>query len=54
MVPHLLLSDKILTLVVGKEGNEHPIMAMDNEALSTRQVEKIQIKLSGKKLKQSN
>ena len=32
-----------------KRGNEHPIMAIDNEALSVRQVERIQIKLSDKK-----
>jgi NAD+ kinase len=49
--PFIISSDKILTLVVGKEGNEHPIMAIDNEALSTRHVEKIQIKLSEKKIK---
>ncbi len=47
----IVSSDKTLTLIVGKEGNEHPIMAIDNEALSVRQVEKIQIKLSDKKVK---
>lgn len=49
--PFIINNDKTLTLVVGKEGNEHPIMAIDNEAISTRQVEKIQIKLSEKKIK---
>lgn len=49
--PFIINSDKTLTLVVGKEGNEHPIMAIDNEALSTRQIEKIQIKLCDKKIK---
>ena len=49
--PFIINSDKTLTLIVGKEGNEHPIMAIDNEALSIRQVEKIQINLSDKKIK---
>ncbi|WP_428911312.1 NAD kinase [Niallia sp. Krafla_26] len=49
--PFIVSEDKTLTLKVAKEGNEHPIMAIDNEALSVRQVEKIQIKLTGKKIK---
>ncbi|WP_338472082.1 NAD kinase [Niallia sp. XMNu-256] len=49
--PFIVSADKTVTLIVGKEGNEHPIMAIDNEALSIRQVEKIQIKLSDKKIK---
>ena len=49
--PFILSNDKTLTLVVGKEGNEHPIMAIDNESLSIRHVEKIRIKLSNKKIK---
>ena len=49
--PFILSDNRVLTLVVAKEGNEHPTMAMDNEALSIRHVEKIQIKLSGKKIK---
>jgi len=49
--PFILSKDRVLTLKVVKEGNEHPTMAMDNEALSIRHVEKIQIKLSEKKIK---
>lgn len=49
--PFIVSNDKTLTLKVGKEGNEHPIMAIDNEALSIRQVEKVQIKLSDQKIK---
>jgi NAD+ kinase len=49
--PFIISNDKTLTLVVVKEGNEFPIMAIDNEALSIRHVEKIQIKLSTKKIK---
>ncbi|WP_338449119.1 NAD kinase [Niallia oryzisoli] len=49
--PFILSNEKILTLKVAKEGNEHPTMAMDNEALSIQHVEKIQIKLSDKKIK---
>lgn len=49
--PFILNSDKRLTLKVVKEGNEHPIMAIDNEALSIRHIEKIQIKMTDKKIK---
>ncbi|WP_394235563.1 NAD kinase [Niallia oryzisoli] len=49
--PFILSDDKVLTLRVAKEGNEHPTMAMDNEALSIQHVEKIQIKLSDKRIK---
>ncbi len=49
--PFILSHDKVLTLKVAKEGNEHPTMAMDNEALSIQHVENIQIKLSNKRIK---
>jgi NAD+ kinase len=49
--PFILGENRVLTLIVVKEGNEHPTMAMDNEALSIRHVEKVQIKLSGKTIK---
>lgn len=49
--PFIINEDKTLTLIVAKEGNEHPIMAIDNEALSVRLVDKIQIRLNGKKIK---
>ncbi|MED1469366.1 NAD kinase [Bacillus salipaludis] len=42
---------RTLTLKVISEGNDHPVMGMDNEALSIRHVEKIQIKMSTKKIK---
>ena len=48
--PFILSNNRVLTLIVVKEGNEHPTMAMDNEALSIRHVEKIQVKLSGKNI----
>jgi NAD+ kinase len=44
-------SDRTLTLKVISEGNDHPTMGMDNEALSIRHVEKISIRISDKKLK---
>ena len=44
-------SDRTLTLKVISEGNDHPTMGMDNEALSIRHVEKINIKISDKKIK---
>ncbi|WP_026563310.1 NAD kinase [Bacillus sp. UNC41MFS5] len=44
-------SERTLTLKVISEGNDHPTMGMDNEALSIRHVEKISIKISDKKLK---
>lgn len=47
----ILGSERTLTLKVISEGNDHPTMGMDNEALSIRHVEKIQIKLSETKLK---
>ncbi len=49
--PFILSDQRVLTLIVVKEGNEHPTMGMDNEALSIGHVEKIQVKLSGKKIK---
>ncbi|MDN3018220.1 NAD kinase [Neobacillus drentensis] len=47
----ILSSDRTLTLKVIQEGNDHPTMGMDNEALSIRHVDKIQITLSDKKIK---
>lgn len=44
-------SERSLTLKVVSEGNDHPTMGMDNEALSIRHVEKITIKISDRKLK---
>ncbi|MEW9051750.1 MAG: NAD kinase [Neobacillus sp.] len=47
----ILSGDRSLTLKVLSFGNEHPTMGMDNEALSIRHVDKIQIKLSDKRIK---
>jgi NAD+ kinase len=49
--PFILSANRVLTLKIAKEGNEFPIMAMDNEALSIRHVENMEIKLSNKKIK---
>ena len=49
--PFILSSDRKLTLQVVQDGNEHPIIGLDNEALSTRNVKKVEITLSDKKIK---
>jgi NAD+ kinase len=41
--PLNLSSDRKLTLQVVQDGNEHPIIGLDNEALSTRNVKKVEI-----------
>jgi NAD+ kinase len=46
----ILSNDRKLTLKVKTE-NDHPVMGMDNEALSIREVDHIEIQLSNKKLK---
>lgn len=48
--PFILSQDRTLTLKIVKEGNEHPTMAMDNEAISIHNLEKIEIKLSDKRI----
>jgi NAD+ kinase len=47
----ILSGDRSLTLKVSSEDNDYPTMGLDNEALSIRHVDKIHIKLSGKKIK---
>lgn len=47
----ILSGDRKLTLEVVQDGNDHPTMGMDNEALSIQHVKKIDIKLSDKKIK---
>lgn len=49
--PFILSSERKLTLKVVQDGNDHPTMGLDNEALSIQHVEKIEIKLSEKKIK---
>jgi NAD+ kinase len=47
----ILSGNRQLTLKVVQDGNDHPTMGMDNEALSVQHVEKIHIKLSDSKIK---
>lgn len=47
----ILGKERTLTLKVISEGNDHPTMGMDNEALSIRHVDKIQVKISETKIK---
>ena len=47
----ILAGDRKLTLKVVQDGNDYPIMGMDNEALSIQHVEKIEVQLSDKQIK---
>jgi NAD+ kinase len=47
----ILSGNRKLTLKVVQDGNDYPIIGMDNEALSIQHVEKIDIALSGKVIK---
>ncbi|KKK38370.1 inorganic polyphosphate kinase [Mesobacillus campisalis] len=47
----ILSGDRKLSLKVVQDGNDYPIMGMDNEALSIQHVESIDVKLSGKVIK---
>lgn len=47
----ILSGERKLTLKVVQDGNDYPVIGMDNEALSIRHVEKIEISLSNKKIK---
>jgi NAD+ kinase len=47
----ILSGDRTLTLKVVPDGNEHPTMAMDNEALSIQHVKTIDVKLSDRIIK---
>ncbi|MGE6857796.1 NAD kinase [Bacillus pumilus] len=49
--PFILSSDRKLTLKVVQDGNDHPIIGLDNEALGTKHVKQIDIGLSGKVIK---
>jgi NAD+ kinase len=49
--PFILGGNRSLTLKVQQEGNDHPTMGLDNEALSIKHVEKIEIKLSERQIK---
>ncbi|PLR98150.1 NAD kinase [Bacillus sp. T33-2] len=47
----ILGGSRKLTLRVVQDGNDYPIMGMDNEALSIQHVEKIDVELSGRVIK---
>ncbi|WP_026671629.1 NAD kinase [Alkalihalobacterium bogoriense] len=47
----LLSSERTLLLKVVQDGNDHPIIGLDNEALSIRHSQEINIRLSGKYIK---
>lgn len=47
----ILSGDRKLTLKIVQDGNDHPVIGMDNEALSIRHVEKIEVSLGSKKIK---
>ncbi|HEY4551810.1 MAG TPA: NAD kinase [Bacillaceae bacterium] len=47
----ILSGERKLTLKVVEDGNDYPIMGMDNEALSIQHVDKIEIHLSEKRVK---
>ncbi|MRX71723.1 NAD kinase [Bacillus lacus] len=47
----ILSGERKLTLKIIQDGNDYPVIGMDNEALSIRHVEKLEISLSGKKIK---
>ncbi|GMB07331.1 NAD kinase [Thermolongibacillus altinsuensis] len=47
----ILSGQRKLTLKLAQDGNDYPIIGMDNEALSIQHIEKIEITLSGKIIK---
>ncbi|MCM3587888.1 NAD kinase [Mesobacillus maritimus] len=47
----ILAGGRKLTLKVVQDGNDYPIMGIDNEALSIQHVEKIEVQLSNKQVK---
>jgi NAD+ kinase len=50
----ILSGDRKLTFKVAQDGNDYPIMGMDNEALSIQHVDKFDVKLSNKIIKTVN
>lgn len=48
--PLVLTGNRTVTLRVVEDDNDHPSMAMDNEALSIRKVEEVQVTLSEKRV----
>ncbi|MCZ6924525.1 MAG: NAD kinase, partial [Rickettsia endosymbiont of Ixodes persulcatus] len=49
--PFLLNHERTLTLTLKPDGNDYPVIGMDNEALSIKQVEKAVVRLSDKQIK---
>ena len=49
--PLILSGDSTLTLKVVQDGNDHPIIGADNEALSIRHCHDVKIKLTDKQIK---
>ncbi|MED1555338.1 NAD kinase [Bacillus paramycoides] len=49
--PFLLNHERTLTLKLRPDGNDYPVIGMDNEALSIKQVEKVVVRLSDKQIK---
>ena len=47
----ILSEDRKLLLKVVQDGNDYPTMGMDNEALSIQHVQKVEIQLTGKRIK---
>lgn len=47
----ILSGDRKLTLKVVQDGNDYPIIGVDNEAVSVKHVDKINIRLSERKIK---
>ncbi|MBM6617451.1 NAD kinase [Bacillus suaedaesalsae] len=49
--PFILSEARTLTLKVIQDGNDYPIIGLDNEALSIQHVEQLVVKLSNKRIK---
>ncbi|MEY8348853.1 NAD kinase [Bacillus cereus] len=49
--PFILNHERTLTLKLAPDGNDYPVIGMDNEALSIKQVEKAVVRLSDKQIK---
>lgn len=49
--PFILSGERTLTLKVTQDGNDYPIIGLDNEALSIQHIEQLVIKLSDKRIK---
>ncbi|BCE15926.1 hypothetical protein RSC3_03282 [Bacillus paralicheniformis] len=49
--PFILSADRKLTLKIVQDGNDYPIIGLDNEAFSTMHVKEVEVSLSGKMIK---